>query len=88
LCNGQSSVGGLLFANRLNRTDYLRILLYNACCFTLTHARDGVLNARMPRAIRRQILNIRGWALLVGLCIAAVVLAWTAAYVCVQLMSG
>jgi len=43
----------------------------------------------MGRAIKRQqFLSPLGWGALVMASIAAVALAWLAAYVCVQLMSN
>jgi len=44
---------------------------------------------RMGRAIKRQqFLSPLGWGALVMASLAAVALAWVAAYVCVQLMSN
>jgi hypothetical protein len=42
----------------------------------------------MGRAVKRHILSPRGWVLAVTVSLAAVLLAWTAAVLCVQLMSG
>lgn len=47
-----------------------------------------VLTHAMPRAIKRQFLSPLGWTALVMGSIAAIVLAWGAAYICVRLMSG
>jgi hypothetical protein len=41
----------------------------------------------MGRAIKRQYLSPLGWTALVMASIAAIALAWVAAYLCVQLMS-
>jgi hypothetical protein len=42
----------------------------------------------MPRAIKRHFLSPLGWTALVTGSIAAIALAWSAAYVCVRLMSS
>lgn len=70
------------------RTNYFRIFSYSADDFALTRARGRVLNIVMGRAIKRQFLSPVGWTAVIMASLAAVAIAWTAAYLCVQLMSG
>lgn len=74
--------------NCFNRTNYSFVFSYGASGFALTVCRGGVLILAMGRAIKRQYLSPLGWAALAMASIAAIALAWTAAYICVQLMSG
>jgi len=56
--------------------------------FTLTQLLRAFLILHMPRAIKRQFLSPLGWTALVMGSIAAIAIAWSAAYLCVRLMSS
>jgi hypothetical protein len=54
----------------------------------LTPSQWKQLIIRMPRVINRHFLSPWGWTALVMGSIAATGLAWSAAYLCVRLMSS